>query len=73
MMSDFERTPRRRNSLYVKQNKSYQLLLAMLIIVFIVVTAVVINSTISSKASWSDNRLIRMIVERNAVRNSREQ
>jgi hypothetical protein len=71
MARDFERIPRRRHSLYVRQNKAYQLLLATLIIVFIIVTAVVMNSTISPNASWRDNVLIRMIVERNAARNSR--
>ncbi|MDR0654611.1 MAG: hypothetical protein LBG12_15075 [Synergistaceae bacterium] len=73
MARDFERIPRRRNSLYVKQNKAYQLLLATLIIVFIIVTAVVVQSTISPNASWKENVLIRMIVERNAARNSRGQ
>jgi membrane protein CcdC involved in cytochrome C biogenesis len=73
MMRDFDRTPRRRHSLYVKQNKAYQLLLATLIIVFIIVTAVVVNSTLSPNTSWSDNVLIRMIIERNAARNSRSQ
>jgi membrane protein CcdC involved in cytochrome C biogenesis len=70
MSRRFERIPRRRHSLYVKQNKAYQLLLATLIIVFIVVTAVVVNKTISPSASWSENALIKMIVEKNAVRNS---
>ena len=72
-MRDFERTPKRRNSLYVKQNKAYQLLLATLIIVFILVTAVVVNSTLSPNTSWKDNVLIRMIIERSAARNSRGQ
>ena len=73
MARDFERFPRRRHSLYVRQNKAYQLLLAMLIVVFIIVAAVVVNSTISPNTSWRDNVLIRMIVERNAARNSRGQ
>jgi membrane protein CcdC involved in cytochrome C biogenesis len=73
MMRDFERMPRRRNSLYVKQNKAYQLLLATLIIVFIIVTAVVVNSTLTPNTSWRDNVLIRMIVERAAARSSRGQ
>ncbi|MDR1132609.1 MAG: hypothetical protein LBL05_00510 [Synergistaceae bacterium] len=73
MMRDFERMPRRRNSLYVKQNKAYQLLLATLIIVFIIVTAVVVNSTLTPNTSWRDNVLIRMIVERAAARGSRGQ
>jgi len=68
-----DRTPRRRNSLYVKQNKAYQLLLATLIVVFILVTAVVVNGTLSPNSSWRDNALIRMIVERNTARNSRGQ
>ena len=71
MARDFERNPRRRHSLYVRQNKAYQMLLATLIIVFIIVTAVVVNSTVSPNSSWKDNVLIRMIIDRNAVRNSR--
>ena len=70
-MRGVERTTRRRNSLYVKQNKAYQMLLAALIIVFILVTAVVVNSTLTPNSSWRDNALIRMITERNAARNSR--
>ncbi|MDR2780792.1 MAG: hypothetical protein LBB28_06675 [Synergistaceae bacterium] len=70
-MRDVERMPRRRNSLYVRQNKAYQALLATLIIVFIVVTAVVVNSTLSPNSSWRDNVLIRMIIERSAARDSR--
>ncbi|MDR1510164.1 MAG: hypothetical protein LBS53_11050 [Synergistaceae bacterium] len=71
-MRDAERMPRRRHSLYVKQNKAYQVLLATLIIVFIVVTAVVVNSTLSPNTSWKDNVLIRMIMERrSAARDSR--
>jgi membrane protein CcdC involved in cytochrome C biogenesis len=70
-MRSAERMPRRRSSLYVKQNKAYQALLATLIIVFIVVTAVVVNSTLSPSSSWKDNVLIRMIIERSAVRGSR--
>jgi hypothetical protein len=66
-----DRNPRRRNSLYVKQNKAYQMLLATLIIAFIIVTAVVVNSTISPNSTWRDNMLIRMIVERAAARDSR--
>lgn len=56
---------RKRHSLYVKQNKAYQLLLAFLIIAFVVISAVVINSTLLSPAgTWKDNLLIRMIIER---------
>lgn len=56
---------RRRNSLYVKQNKTYQLLLAFLIIVFVIISAVVINSTLLAPAgTWKDNLLIKMIMER---------
>ncbi|MDR1965681.1 MAG: hypothetical protein LBQ36_03145 [Synergistaceae bacterium] len=70
-MFEGDRNPRRRNSLYVKQNKAYQMLLATLIIAFIIVTAVVVNSTISPNSTWRDNMLIRMIVERAAARDSR--
>lgn len=56
---------RKRHSLYVKQNKAYQLMLAFLIIVFILISAVVINSTLlSPSGTWKDNILIRMIIER---------
>jgi hypothetical protein len=68
-----ERNPRRRNSLYVKQNKAYQLLLATLIIAFILVTAVVVHGTLSPNPLWRDNVLIKMIIERNTARNSRDQ
>ncbi|MDR1137793.1 MAG: hypothetical protein LBK91_05670 [Synergistaceae bacterium] len=70
-MRDADRMPRRRHSLYVKQNKAYQTLLAMLIVVFILVTAVVVNSTISSNPMWKNNALIRMIIERTEARYSR--
>jgi membrane protein CcdC involved in cytochrome C biogenesis len=70
-MLEVGRNSRRRNSLYVKQNKAYQLLLATLIIVFIIVSAVVVHGTLSPNSAWSDNVLIRMIVERAAARNSR--
>ena len=72
-MPGIERPTKRRNSLYVKQNKAYQMLLATLIIAFIIVTAVVMYSTLSPNASWNDNVLIRMMIERNAARNSRGQ
>jgi hypothetical protein len=57
---------RKRHSLYVKQNKAYQLLLAFLIVMFILISAVVVNMTLLSPPSavWSDNILIRMIIER---------
>lgn len=56
---------RKRHSLYVKQNKAYQLMLAFLIIAFIVISAVVVNTTLlSPSATWRDNILIRMIIER---------
>ena len=59
-----------RRSLYVKQNKAYQSLLAVLIIAFIILAAVVINNTMMPSSSiWKDNLLIRMIIERRAPRN----
>ena len=72
-MRGTERTTRRRNSLYVKHNKAYQMLLATLIIIFIIVTAVVVQSTLSPNSSWQDNVFIRMIMERNTARSSRGQ
>ena len=67
-----QRTNRRRYSLYVKQNKAYQMLIATLIIVFLIVTAVVVNSSgsVGHNSMWSNNVLIRMIIERNAARYS---
>ena len=61
---------KRRYSLYVKQNKAYQVLLATLIIVFLIVTAVVVTSSgaIKPNSIWTDNLLIRMIIEKNTVR-----
>lgn len=59
-----------RRSLYVKQNKAYQSLLAVLIIAFIALAAVVINNTMMpTSKTWKDNLLIRMIIERRAPRN----
>ena len=70
-----QRPNRRRNSLYVKQNKAYQMLLATLIIAFLIVTAVVVTTSGTGRTSsfWRDNVLIRMIVERNAARYSNNQ
>ncbi|MDR1885831.1 MAG: hypothetical protein LBQ56_06105 [Synergistaceae bacterium] len=65
------RYQRRRHSLYVKQNKAYQMLLAVLIISFIFVSIVVINHTLlPSDSTWRDNILIRMIMERNQARSN---
>jgi len=74
-MRGTQRTTRRRNSLYVKQNKAYQMLLATLIIVFLIVTAVVVTSSgsVGQSSTWRNNALIRMIVERNAARYSNSQ
>ena len=72
-MRGTERTTRRRNTVYVKQNKAYQMLLATLIIIFIIVTAVVVHSTLSPNSFWRDNAFIRMVIERNTARNSRAQ
>jgi membrane protein CcdC involved in cytochrome C biogenesis len=69
-MRGTDRTTRRRNSLYVKQNKAYQLLLATLLIVFLIVAGVVLATTWEPSATWKDNFLIRMIIERNAARYS---
>ncbi len=55
---------RKRHSLYVKQNKAYQLMLAFLIIVFVLISATVISGTFSPAGVWRDNTLIRMIIER---------
>lgn len=56
---------RRRRSLYVRQNKAYQLLLALLVVVFIIISAAVVNQTLLSPTGrWSDSLIIRMIFER---------
>jgi hypothetical protein len=64
-MTEFGRG-RKQHSLYVKQNKAYQLMLAFLIVAFILISAVVVNTTLLSPSSavWRDNMLIRMIIER---------
>lgn len=63
-MAEFGRG-RKRHSLYVRQNKAYQLLLAFLIIAFVMISVVIINSTLfSSSGTWRDNMLIKMILER---------
>ena len=74
-MRGTDKTTRRRNSLYVKQNKAYQMLLATLVILFLIVTAVVITSSgsIKGNSTWRDNVLIRMIIERNTARYSHGQ
>lgn len=66
----YESAKTKRRSLYVKQNKAYQMLLATLIIAFVLVTAVVLSHTILPTSSvWRDNVLIRMIYEtREAMR-----
>lgn len=63
-MADSERG-RRRRSLYVRQNKAYQLLLALLVVAFILISAVVVNTALLSPTGrWSDSMIIRMIMER---------
>lgn len=65
-MADPRRDSRRR-SLYVRQNKAYQILLAILVVAFILISALVINTTILQPSGvWRDNVLIRMILERRA-------
>ncbi|MCL2683833.1 MAG: hypothetical protein FWE55_01170 [Synergistaceae bacterium] len=72
MMRGTDRTTKRRHSIYVKQNKAYQMLLATLLIVFLIVTAVVVTHTWAPSTTWRDNLLIRMIIDRNAARHSHE-
>ena len=69
-MPGTRRSYKRRNTLYVKQNKAYQVLLATLVIAFLVVTAVLMTNSLSNNPNtrWSDNVLIRMIREQNSVR-----
>jgi hypothetical protein len=65
-MAETRRTPLPRRSLYVKHNKAYELLLATLIVFFAAVCVVVFGSTFKpSSGVWTDNVLIRMIVETN--------
>ena len=74
-MRGTQRTNRRRTSLYVKQNKAYQMLLATLIVAFLIVTEVVVTSSGPARrnSAWTNNVLIRMIVERNTARYSNNQ
>lgn len=72
-MAGEAKNPRRRRSLYVKQNKAYQMLLAIMIILFVVVSAVVITSTIMPTSGvWRDNVLIRMMIDAQGARTSRD-
>jgi hypothetical protein len=61
------RIPVQRRSLYIKHNKTYELLLAALMVVFVAICVVVIGSTFMPADVWTDNVLIRMIVETNAA------
>lgn len=69
-MPDSTGRNRRRRSLYVKQNKAYQALLAVLIIAFVVVTAVVLTSSIKGSRMWKDNVLIKMMIDAGNARDS---
>ena len=60
----------RRRSLYVKQNKAYQALLAILIIVFVVAAAAVLMSSVKGSSVWHDNVLLRMIIDARDTRRS---
>ncbi len=53
----------REHSLYVKQNKKYQAILATLIISFVLVLAIVLSSVdLPTSRVWRDNVLLRMIL-----------
>lgn len=57
------KTQRHDHSLYVKQNKKYQAILATLIIAFVFVFAAVLSSIdLPTSRVWKDNVLLRMIV-----------
>lgn len=54
----------RRKSIYVKQNRSYQILLAVLIVIFIVISVAVVSTVALSNGSWRDAPVIKWIFER---------
>lgn len=56
----------RRRGVYVRQNKSYQILLAILVVAFIIISVAVVSSAVSS-GKWSDTAIIRMIFQRRSV------
>ena len=60
----------RRRSLYVKQNKAYQALLAILIIAFVVAATAVLMGNVKGSSMWQDNVLLRMIIDARDTRRS---
>ncbi|MDR3255423.1 MAG: hypothetical protein LBT31_07625 [Synergistaceae bacterium] len=67
-MAKRRRIPIKRRSLYVRHNKVYELMLAVLIVVFVAICVAVLgNSVMPGSEMWTDNVLIRMIVETNAA------
>jgi hypothetical protein len=62
------RIPVKRRSLYVRHNKAYEALLAVLIVVFVAICVTVLGNTVMPGSEmWTDNILIRIIVETNAA------
>lgn len=65
-MSERQRIPIPRRTLYIKHNVGREWLLAMLVIVFVAICVFVLGSTfVPASDKWSNNVLIRMIVDTN--------
>jgi hypothetical protein len=67
-LADPRKGIRQRRSLYIRHNKTYELLLATLLVIFVAICVIVIGSTlVPTSGVWSDNVLIRMIVQTNEL------
>ncbi|MDR3320939.1 MAG: hypothetical protein LBS93_00705 [Synergistaceae bacterium] len=67
-MAKRRRIPVKRRSLYVRHNKVYEMMLAVLIVVFVAICVAVLGNTmLPGSEMWADNVLIKMIVETNAA------
>ncbi|MDR1516123.1 MAG: hypothetical protein LBS45_10540 [Synergistaceae bacterium] len=65
-MSERQRIPIPRRSLYIKRNKAREWLLAILVVVFVSICVIVLGSTfVPMSSDWSDSVLVKMIVETN--------
>ena len=64
MLTPTREKKKKSNSVYVKQNRAYQALLATLVIALVLVGVTVLTTIpLPSSGVWKDNVLLRMIVE----------
>lgn len=63
-MADTDGRNGRRKSVYVQQNKAYQVLLAILVVAFIAISAAVAATSLFSSGKWSESALVKMILQR---------